>query len=273
MNNLLSFWLAPVTAFFFPGVYCDAARSRGTRGILYNLYLAGLVTVFIMGMLVSLLVSGADEFMIWLRKDLPVLTWTPEGLSMKSDVLQPYTLVHPVHGPIAVFDMKKTTVTDAEMGKFPIVVTASKIFYKRTATLIEERDITQAGFQAQQRQQRLPSKVQITGDIVYQTYQNLKRALFFILPLVFLIIFFIFFLLSSLFYSLAGLLFNRMRKNRLGYGAVYNLTCFALTASLVLSWIIKSVPMAWFWGVLINLGYMFFAFKVSDPETRKIEST
>ena len=148
-------------------------------------------------------------------------------------------------------------------------MTARKLFIKKAPGQIEERDITQAGFQTQQNQQKLPSKVRITGDVVGQLYRNIKNALFIALPVVFLVVFFIFFLLSGLFYSLIGLLFNRMRKNKLGYGAIFNLTCFALTASFVLGWVIKNIPVFWLLSILINLGYLFFAFKVTDQDLGK----
>ena len=45
MNNLISFWLAPVTALFHPRVYRDAAKSSGGRGVLYVLYLALIAVV------------------------------------------------------------------------------------------------------------------------------------------------------------------------------------------------------------------------------------
>lgn len=263
MNNLISFWLAPLTAFFHPRVYRDAAKSRGGRGLLYNLYLAGFVTVVIMIIFANIFVGRTDQFVTWLQKELPVLVWTPQGLSIEGNVQQPYSLVHPSYGPLAVFDMAKVTATDAEMGKFPIFVTSTKIFIRKAPGQIDERDITQAAFQTKQ---KLPAKVRITGDVIRQSYQNLKRALFFILPIVFLIVFFLFFLVSALLYSLIGLLFNRMRKNKLRYGAIYNVTCFALTASFFLGWVMKNASAAWFLGILINLGYMFFGFKISDQE-------
>lgn len=188
MNNLFSFWLAPVMAFFDPRVYRHAAMRSGKRGILYNLYCAGLVTLLVMIILTAKVAPSIDKIFVWLQKDMPVLVWTPEGLSMESNVPQPYTLTHPMFGPVAIFDMNKTTVTEAEMRSVPVLVTAKKIFLRRGPEQIEERDITQTGLQPQPNQQKLPNRVRITGELMGQFYNNFKRVLFAVIPFVFFLV-------------------------------------------------------------------------------------
>jgi hypothetical protein len=198
---------------------------------------------------------------------MPVLVWTPAGLSLENG--QPTAaLTHPQYGPIALFDMTKTTATEADMGKAYILVTAKKVFIKRVPGQIEERDITGAGMRSNQ---QLPPKVRITGDIAQKLYQNIKGAMAFVVPLLILVFAFMFFLVSNLFYSLAGLLFNLMRAEKLRYGAIFNLTCFAGSAVFTLTWLRALIPLkvlAWPFAlnILVILAFMFFAFKVTDKK-------
>ncbi|MGI6240634.1 MAG: hypothetical protein BWY44_01435 [Candidatus Omnitrophica bacterium ADurb.Bin292] len=272
MNRKMTFFTAPITALFLPKVYHDAAQSGGSRGVFYTLYLAALVTLVATVMFASLLVPQADSLANWLQTELPSMVWTPAGLTLGQDIPQPYTMSHPVFGPLVTFDMNKDVVQESEMGNIPVFVTSRKIFLRQGPGQIEERDITQTGFQAAQpddQRRPLPSRVMITGDVVKQIYQNVKRIFFWVVPFVFLLVLFCFLLLAALFYSLVGLLLNLMRKNKLQYGSIFSLTCFALTASVALGWVVQNLPLAWFLNLLISLGYLFFAFKVTDQEPAK----
>ena len=66
-----------------------------------------------------------------------------------------------------------------------------------------------------------------------------------------------------------------MRKDKLGYGAIFNLTCFAMTASFTLTWLKVLIPVPAFPGtfglnVLVTLLYMYFAFKITDSKPEVI---
>jgi hypothetical protein len=177
-------------------------------------------------------------------------------------------MVHPQYGTIVLFDMAKTAPTEEDMGKAYILVTSQKVFIKRAPGQIEERDITGAGMRSGQ---QLPSRVRIDGDIVVKLYQNIKGAMAFVVPLFILVVSLVFFLAANLFYSLMGLLLNLMRTEKLGYGAIFNLTCFATSAVFTLAWLRALIPLkvlAWPFAVniLINLAFMVFAFKVTDKQ-------
>jgi hypothetical protein len=265
MNKTLTFFTAPITAFFYPPVYQDAAKSSAGRGVLYSLYLAGLSVILIMLVLSVKVMPQADAFVNWTKTQMPVLIWTPAGLSLENGQTTA-ALIHPEYGTIALFDMAKKSASEGEMDKTYIFVTSQKVFIKRAPGQIEERDITGAGMQSKQ---QLPPRVRIDGTIVEKLYQNLKGAMTFVVPLLILIFSFIFLLLANLFYSLAGLLFNLMRTEKLGYGAIFNLTCFATSAAFTLTWIraltpLQAVTFPFALNMLVNLGFMFFAFKVTD---------
>jgi hypothetical protein len=270
MNKTASFFLAPVTSIFSPSVYQDAVKSSVGRGVLYVLYWSFLTAVIATAVVASQFLPQSDKFMTWAEKEMPVIIWTPDGASLESGQ-DTATLTHPTYGPIAIFDMKKTEVKEADMGQAYLFMTATKVFIRRGPNSFEERDITQAGIQSKQ---QLPPKIRITGELVGKFYQTMKKALMFFIPIMVFAGIFLVFLIGNLLYSLAGLLFNAMRKNKLRYGAIFNLTCFATGVSLTLMWIKAVSPfraMPWpFWvSLLINLAYMFFAFKVTDGDSAK----
>ncbi len=267
MNKMLTFFTAPVAAFFYPPVYQDAAKSSAGRGVLYSLYLAGLSAVLVL-MLVSVrFMPLADAFVDWVKTNMPVLIWTPAGLSLENGQTTAM-LAHPQYGKIVFFDMTKTNATEADLGGAYILVTSQKVFIKRAPGQIEARDITGAGMRSGQ---QLPPRVRINGDIAVKMYQNIKGAMTFVVPFLIVVFFFTFFLVANLFYSLAGLLFNLMRSEKLGYGAIFNLTCFATSAAFTLTWLrvltpLRALTFPFALNILVNLVFMFFAFKVTDKK-------
>jgi len=267
MNKTLTFLTAPLTAFFHKGVYEDASASSAGRGVLYNLYLAALATVFLALFLFSRVLPQADIFVQWTQKNMPVLIWTPAGLSLENGKTMA-ELTHPEYGKIALFDMTKTNATAADLGDAYLLVTSKKVFMKRAQGQIEERDITGA---AMRPGQELPPRVRIDGDVAGKLYQNVKNMLAFMGVAAMLLGSFILFLLLTLFYSLAGLAMNLMRKERLRYGAIFNLTAFAIGVTFTLTWVRVLTPlqtMRWPFvlNVVINLAFMYFAFKVTDKK-------
>ena len=267
MNKILTFFTAPIAAFFYPPVYQDAAKSTAGRGVLYSLYLAGLMVVLVMVTLSSKVTPQVDTFVGWTKTNMPVLIWTPAGLSLENGQTTA-ALIHPQYGTIALFDMTKKSATEADMSKAYILVTSQKVFIKRAQGQIEERDITGAGMRSNQ---QLPPRVRIDGNIVAKLYQNIKAAMAFVVPFLILVISFMILLVANLLYSLAGLLFNLIRKEKLGYGAIFNLTCFATSTTFTLTWLrvltpLRAVTFPFVLNVLINIAFMFFAFKVTDKK-------
>ena len=187
MNNLLTFWLAPITAFFHRHVYEKAVKSSAGRGVLYCLYLAGLATLLSTVFLSVKVIPQADAFVKWTQTAMPVMIWTPPGLSLEGGKTTA-EMTHPKYGKIALFDMTKTNATVADLGDAYVLVTATKIYMKRTQTQLEERDITGA---AMRPGQQLPPRVRIDGEIAGKLYQNLKSAMAFMGVLAILILSFL----------------------------------------------------------------------------------
>jgi len=271
MNKHATFLTAPVTSLFMRSVYDDAMKNSAWRGVLYQLYLSFLTVVLTAIVFVFALLPKIDDVAKWIGDNMPSLVWTPQGLSMEdSKVPQPYVMTHPKLGALAVFDMAKVDVTGDDLGRAYIYVTARKIFYKSAPGRLESRDLVPATPQGQ----GAPQRVRITGDIAVKFYENLKRTLMTTMAFVFLILIFIVFLMGSLLYSLVGLLFNLLRKNKLKYGKIFNVTCFATTIGLILSWLMTFTPLRVIglrgWLItLINIGFIFLVMKITDREPGK----
>lgn len=269
MNNLISFWCAPVTAFFHPDVYRDAAKSPGRRGVLYTLYTTVFSVVIFMILMFAVVLPRTNDFMNWAKQDMPEMVWTPKGLSLENGQTS-HIMNYPGYGPVVLFDMTKTDVTEQDMGQAFLFVTQTKVYAKKAMQgNLEIRDITAAGIQAKQ---QLPPKIRITKEMAGTLFNNVLRAVVVVLPIILLFAFFIFNICSNLFYSLAGLFFNRMKGNKLRYSAVFNLSCFALTASWVLTWlfvlpIFHGLSLPWWAATALNLAYLFYAFKVTDQSS------
>ena len=200
MNKMLTFFTAPVTAFFYPPVYRDAAKSSAGRGVFYSLYLAGLSVILILMFFSAKVMPKADAFAEWFKANLPVLVWTPAGLSLENGQTTA-VLKHPQYGTIVLLDMTKTAATEADMGEAYVLVTAQKVYIRRSPGQLEVRDITGAGMGSKE---QLPPRVRITGDIAEKMYQNLKSAMTFVLPLLILVFCFIFFSLPTFFIPWRG---------------------------------------------------------------------
>jgi hypothetical protein len=267
MNKILFFFLAPITAFFLPQVYRDALKSSGRKGLLYVVYWAFLTTIFATMTFASRL-TISDAFMQWVKKEIPVLIWTPEGLSFENNQ-KIARLDHPVYGPIAVFDMTRTTVSGKELEPIYFFVTSKRIYFNKPIGPAEERDITRAGISSQK---KLPLRVRVTGEMIQNFYRKSILAFMLMTPPAIFFVSLLIILISNSIYSLAGLLLNIMRKNKLSYGPIFSLTCFATGITLTLICLRTFIPLlTWPWppaiDFLLALIYMSAAFIFTDKTT------
>jgi hypothetical protein len=263
MNNLLSFWLAPVTALFLPSVYRDAIKRSARDGVFYILYQSLMSGVLFMLLMLALVWPAINEFSNWTRNTMPVLIWTPSGLSLEDGGAARW--VHPVLGPIVNFDMSKTVVDEVDMGRAYFFVTSTKIFFKRGSEGVDNFDITAKGAQ---KKYLFPPKVRIAGETIVGLLNIAKGVALLATPLLVAILSFFFILIVNLIFSLIGLLLNKLRKEKLLFRSVFSLTCFATTASVVVAWVhimtpLRRLPLPLGWMMLINLIYMFLAFRVT----------
>lgn len=229
MSRLLTFFLAPATAVFLPQVYRKAAESTARRGLFYAAYWSFLITILFLSIFMHR-IAISDDFMRWVKNNTPVFLWTREGLSLESGQSQ-IAMAHPLYGPIMVFDQNREVVTRQDMQQLYLFVTAKKIYFLKPLGIIESRDLTGKRLV----ESGLPPKIRITGEMIENFYMKIKTIFMATaLPLIF-VGSFLGFLLNALVYSLFGIALNLLRSQKLKYGSIFSMTCFAAGVPLTLS--------------------------------------
>ncbi len=253
---------APLQALFNFNFYRQAGRSPLSKCFLYLLYLCLIFTVVFFFIFVFRIMPLVDDIVSWMKADMPVITWTPEGISI--DKPSPYVMTHSKFGPLITFDMSKSEVTPEEMGKSSVLVTSKKIFVsEQGAGSLRTYDLTKPSQEANQ----AVSPAKVDAEAIQKFYNVLKPWLY---GLMFVAVFFFFFvwkLLAALFYSWVGLLINFLSKPRLSYDAIFKISIFAITPWFVFQTVSGVVPFLnllsrnFFASFLITSVYLFLAFK------------
>ncbi len=245
---MIAFLLAPVMTFFSSRLYRSALRSGMGRGFSYLLYLTVLFCLLVVFLCQFLLIPVTSNFIDWLIQVTPEMTITQTGLSVSAN--QPYLVKHPALGPVYLIDTTKSLdelMADQSrafllIGKEHVVVRNPR----RGQTRIF--DLKQAMEQA-----RLANQpIRITKNLMRQLDQRFQAL---IVPIVLLLLaplFFIWKLLVALFYSLIGLGLNLFKKEKIRYGSLFTLTCYAISPVTLIQAVHISIPDMYF-----NLNFWF----------------
>jgi hypothetical protein len=213
-------------------------------------------------------IPKVDRFVDWVEKEMPALTWTPEGVEMDAEV--PVALVHPDFGPIAQFDMTAAEAAPEALGDFPVYVTTQKIYLQQRGSDLRVIDLMAPGTEAAQ-EMGSAAPTRITGELLKKIYRRAKPWVLLIVTLSFSVIFYLMQIVQGLVSSLAGLVANRFRSQKLSYAAILNASFYAMT----LSWMLDTarllvpalafvIPGGFFVNVLLTALYLFMAIKLTD---------
>ena len=218
---MIDFFLAPVLSCFSARFYQGRLRGSQTRGFLYIGYLSFL---FSLGLLFAFQTRGlpaTDELVHWIGNNTPALTFTREGVRMSID--QPLLLAHPQWGALFYFDPQSDFPRAEDLQKAMVVIARKQVaFHGPRGNQYRIQDLTPRGGLKKWRD------LTLTGIKIIDNWGKIKPFLAVIfLGTAFLGIY-LWKLLAGLFYSLIGLLWNRFRKERLGYPSILNLTFFAM---------------------------------------------
>ncbi len=264
MNNV-NILTAPIYALFSKAFYRQVSKTSLGNGFLYLLYLAALLTVFFYIMIFTVALPQLNPLVAWVEQNMPPLAGTPQGFQMS--VPSPYVMVHPDFGPLVTFDMNVTEADEKMMENVPVLISSTKIYIRSKAGEIRTIDLFSPA--AQTRGAQIPKTIQIDGALIEKIYQTLKTWILGFLFFILLLVFFLMNLVQGLLCSLLGLIFNSMRSAKLGYGAVLNVSLFALTPAVLYSVFKEVVPFLRFLpsGFLVSLlitGIYLFLFLKED---------
>ncbi len=264
----MNLFLAPLYSLFSLGFYRGIIRSRLRSGFLYLVYLSVIATLLMSVWLVRRGIPQMNSFLEWAKSQMPTLTWTPEGLVMNA--ASPQTMVHPELGPLVIFDMNRTDVDLGTMQNVVMFVTSKKIFVRQGLNQIKAYDLTRIS--AKGGQGEAAGAVPINGETLQKFYDSV-RPWFVVLGILF---FFIFFLvwkfLAALLYSWVGLLINFLRRPRLNYSAILNVSFFALTAVTLIQLLqllfpfLGRLPFGFAGSLFVTGIYLFLAIKKTEDK-------
>ncbi len=254
---------APYYALFNLDFYRSVIASPLRKGFLYLLYLSTIVVILFSGYFALTVMPKIDAFAEWIEKELPPLTWTPEGLVM--DAPSPHAMVHPEYGMLAVLDMSRGEITEDEMGEAAVFVTATHLYMRDGEGGIRIHALTRSSAKLKPDQLAVP----IDGELIRSNYQKFRLWIYvlpalFSFPLVFLTK-----LGEVVLLSLPGYLLNRTRREPLDYTSVFRVTCFAVTAATLLEvrWLVPGlahIPFGFIGSAIVTFGYLFFALKKTE---------
>ncbi|MEP6820419.1 MAG: DUF1189 domain-containing protein [bacterium] len=246
-----------VLSFFSKSLYRDVGKNWRGTGLLYLLLALALVWI-------PTIISGQIGLSRWvdndskeITKQIPAITISKGQVS--TDVTTPYFIKDPKTGAdIAIIDTsgqyETLDNTDAKL-----LLTKSKLIMEKSAMETQAYDL--AGVQSFHVDRSRVESWLLTGKRWFV-------PVFYPLAVIFS---FIFRAVQILIYALIGLLFARMLNANLDYKTLMRLAAISITPVLVLDLFLEFVPLhipMWsLIGIIIALGYLFFAVKENaQPE-------
>lgn len=254
---------APFYALFSRKFYHEAVFVGPARGFLYLFYLSALMLLIAFAAMNTRLVPQMNTFAAWLQAEVPIMQWTPAGLSMRDG--ETFALVHPEYGPLARFDMTKNEITFADMGENSVFVTAQKIYLRQPGREgLRVFDVMQLGDKNNQ-------SFDIRPDTIGFFYQKVRPWIVFMVLGVLWAGFLIWKILAALFYSWIALLINTTRREKLYYSHLWTIACFALTPAALIQGLQFAIPQLGFLpfgtagSLIVTTAYLYLAIKGTEP--------
>lgn len=245
---MLDFIFAPVLSFFSRRLYGKILTKHIGHGFLYLFYLSFLFVLLSVFLNQFIVAPIYKDFSTWLASSSPELEITAAGL--ETPVQQPYLIKHPVFGPLFLIDTSKDlNALNSDTSKVPILIGKDHVLIRNPARQ-ETRSYDLGKIMKQVEQSSQP--VRITKAVILELLNRLYNIL---VPIVLSIAFVIFFLwkvVAALFYSLIALLLNLFRKEKLSYGKLFTLTCFAMSPVVIIQWI----SLFSLFGFKIHIGFL-----------------
>ncbi len=261
----MDLFTAPIYALYSIRFYRQVIQSSLSNGFAYLALWSFFVSIVISMFILVRFFPEANHFMEWFREDMPVLQWTPEGMTM--DKPSPYEMKNPAYGSIMKFDMTKSEVPASEVEGVYAFMTSKKLYVKQSA----HGEIRIYDLIPKEKQEK-HEPVKITPEMVKELEKKIKPLLLLMIAGIAFLFFFVWKLLAALFYSGIGMLINLFRTPRLSYENVLNISFFAITGTVWIN-IFQMFISGWakinfgFWGSLvITTTYLYLGIKFTEDE-------
>jgi len=259
---------APIYAFYSKEFYRLVSKLPLKRGFLYLAFLTLVSAVFLMVSMSIHVLPQTENFKEWIKAEMPPLVWSArEGLRMGT--ASPYTMTHPEMGPLVVFDMGAPEATLDQYPEIQGLVTREKIYFRNRPGQMRVFDLNEMGAGGGDSREEIP----VDPEMVETLYGTVKPWAFGLAFIFFLPTFYVTKLGAILIYSLLGLVVNQMRREKLTYPKLFNVTLFAMTPILVVQMlqgifpVLGRIPFGFLGGFVLMSGYLYLGVKMSEePE-------
>ena len=235
-----------VLSFFSKSLYQDVAKNWRGTGLLYLLLILALLWI-------PTIIKGHLDFARFADNDAKAITQQIPAITItkghaSTNVPLPYSIKNPKTGEtLALIDTRDNS--EAGNTSVPLVLTETKLVTNLSS--VGDFSLDQA---------RVEGWLGMARHWFFPAFYPLG-----------VLFSFIFRAIQVLIYALVGLLFAQMLNANLDYKTLMRLAAISITPVLVLNLLFEFLPVRipgwWLLGIVIELGYLFFAVKVnSEPD-------
>lgn len=256
----MNFFSDIISALYKKSFYKDVFLYPLSRGFIHLSKIALVATFFLLINLVFQINPKANDFIDWLENEMPELTLTPDRLVMNAK--SPFVFDHPIYGEVAKIDTTQELATPEEIANYFVYATAKRL-YINSGSSIRSIDLTKnvADIKPEDYVERW------NGQFVRDTYQKMRPWAFIFMLFVFFLFFFVVKMAEVFCFSVVGIFMNLKRNQKLQYGQIYIVGCFAITLSSFLQIRgflfapLAAIPFGFLGSLLVTSLYYYQALK------------
>lgn len=263
----MSLFSAFIEALCSVSFYKKVTRSSLIKGFQYLLLWSLFTSIFVFFLVIFRLFPLADEFSAWFKKEMPIVTLAPEGITTNKP--NPYEMRHPKFGHVLTVDTSKKEVSSQDMGDAILYLTATKLYAREP----EHSDVRVYELAGKEGQPKREAKLVFDQAMYTKLEKTVKPIVLGVSVGLVFILFFIWKLLAALFYSIPASLINQMRSEKLPYENVLNISIFSMTASIWIFFLailvsdIINIPFGFLGSMIVTTIYLYLGLKgTEDPE-------
>jgi hypothetical protein len=240
-------------SFYSKSLYQDVGKNWGKTSFLYLFLLSAVCLIPIMFRVHSAVSDYLHKEAPKIVRQVPVVT-IDKGLA-SVDEKMPYTIKDPdTNAPLIIVDTTGT-VTSLEGSEAIVLLTRTKLFFKRSPKDIRALDLSEI------------DSLTIDQPKVYEWIETFLEYFVYVLYPFALLFSFLLRIAEALAFAAIGIFFAKNLGASLRYGALASLAAVSMTPSIILDTIHNylgiAVPFWWLLTFVVAMGYLFFAVKAN----------
>ncbi len=247
---------------FYKRVLHDSIK----RGLLYLVGWSLLISALFAAFLIFKMNPEVKGFVSWFSEAVPPIQMTPQGPRMNHK--SPYEMKHPRYGHIATINLDQKEIANGDLGGAMVYMTSHKLYIKETrGSAFRVYDLTAA-------KDPQAGNMIIDGEMIRKLEKTVKPIAYTVMLIFVFMGFFVWKLTAALIYSLVGTLINVLRREKLPYESVLNVSCFALTGSICAQLFLMvfqeltnvRMPFGFLGSFVLTSTYLYLGIKFTEEE-------